>query len=314
VRYKRVLVTGAGGVLGTAMKAIVDAGSAEFVFVTRSDFDLCDPVQTRHLIAEIVPDAVIHLAALSGGVALSRCRPATQLRDNVLMTINVLEASLQIPVAKVVMTLSSGMYPPTAPQPIREEMIHSGPPHESNYAYALAKRLIEPAVRAYRHEHRLNVVGLVPNGIFGEGDDFSLESASMPAALIRRLFEQRNGSEPIVVWGDGSPLRELTYSRDMARAFLWCLEHYDLGQILNVGTPEEVSVRDVAHAIASVLSIDCRRVVFDRTKPSGVPRKKTDVSRFVSMSGFGFTSFRQALPQVVEWFAQNYEAIIRQES
>ena len=286
----------------------------EFVFSTRTDCDLRDAEACRRLVRRVEPDAVMHLAAVSGGVALSMRYPATLLRDNVLMTVNMLEAARLCRVGKIIMALSSGMYSPDAPQPIRAESVHCGAAHESNYSYAYAKRLIEPAVRAYRAEYGLNVIGLVPNGMFGEGDDFGVESASMPAALMRRFYEGRDVTDDLVVWGDGSPLRELTYSRDMARAFLWGLDHYEEGEILNVGTSVELSVMDVAFLIAEELRIDRRRIVFDRTKPSGVFRKQTDTSRFAKLSGLTFTPFPVGLRNTLAWLRENYEAAVRGEA
>jgi GDP-L-fucose synthase len=294
--YTRILVTGSGGVLGAAMKAVsaVDR-QAEFVFFTSRDCDLRDGDATRRAFQAVQPDAVVHLAARSGGISLTGGQPASVLRDNVLMTLNVLEAVRHTSVRKTVMTLSSGMYSPDAPLPIGEASLHGGPAHESNYSYAYAKRLIEPAIRAYRTEFGVNAIGLVPNGIVGELDRFSDGSATFIASLIRRFHAHRHDREPIVVWGDGSPRRELTYGQDMARAFLWCLEHYDEPGILNVGTSEEHSIRDIAFTIADLLEIDRARVRFDASKPNGVPRKSTDTTRFQTLSRFQFTPLREAL-------------------
>ena len=310
--HRRALVTGSAGVLGFAMRLITaDRRDREFVFGTRTDCDLRDAGACQRLFRRVAPDAVMHLAAVSGGVALSTRYPATLLRDNVLMTINVLEAARLCGAPKLVMALSSGMYSPNAPQPIKEESLHLGAAHESNYSYAYAKRLIEPAVRAYRAEYGLNVIGLVPNGMFGEGDDFGLESASMPAALMRRFHEGRHSNADLVVWGDGSPLRELTYARDMACAFLWALDHYEEPDILNVGTSAELSVREVAWLIADELGIDRRRIVFDHRKPSGVPRKQTDTSRFARLSGLTFTPFRIGLRNTLAWLRDNYDVAVQ---
>lgn len=311
---QRVLVTGSSGVLGYALHGILgEYPEREFVFSTRADCDLRDFRATAEYVRQVKPDAILHLAAVTGGVVLSRRHPAALLRDNVLVTLSVLEAARELPIRKLVMALSSGMYPPDAPLPIKEEYIHLGPAHESNYSYAYAKRLIEPAVRAYRQEFDLSVIGLVPNGIFGENDKFAYDVATMPAALMRRFCEAGNSGEPIVVWGDGSPLRELTYSQDMARAFMWALDHYDEPNILNVGTSEEVSVKDVALAIAECLGLDQRRIVFDTSKPGGVFRKTSDTSKFRALSKLGFTPFRVGLKRTLDWLQEHLEEIAAKE-
>ncbi len=285
------------------MKAVSAIDSrAEFTFFTSRDCDLRDGDATHRAFQEVQPDAVVHLAARSGGVSLTSEQPASVLRDNVLMTLNVLEAVRLTAVPKTVMTLSSGMYPPDAAMPIGEARLHAGPAHESNYSYAYAKRLIEPAIRAYRTEFGVNVIGLVPNGIVGELDRFADGSATFIASLIHRFHAHRHDREPIVVWGDGSPRRELTYGKDMARAFLWCLEHYDEPGIINVGTSEEHTIREIALTLADLLDIDRARVRFDTSKPNGVARKATDSTRFQALSRFQFTPLREALRMTLESF------------
>jgi GDP-L-fucose synthase len=222
----------------------------------------------------------------------------------------MLEVTRQLKVQKLVLTLSSGMYPADAPIPIKEDYIHSGPAHESNYSYAYAKRLVEPAIRAYRTEFGLNVIGLVPNGIFGENDNFDPDSATFIAALTRRFYENRDNDREIVVWGDGSPLREVTYSKDMARAFLWCLFHYDSPEILNVGTTEEHSIKEIAFMIADLIGIDKNRIVFDVSKPTGVFRRSTDNSRFVQLSHFRHSPIREGIENTLSWLGSNYETLL----
>jgi GDP-L-fucose synthase len=203
------------------MKAISkDYPEIEFVFSTSHDCDLTDTAETLSTISKHKPDAILHLAAVSGGIGLSMKHPATMLRDNVLMTFSVLEAARQCNVKKLVMTLTTGMYPANAPLPLKEEYIHDGYPHESNYGSSFAKRLIDPAIRAYREEFKMNVIGLVPNGIFGENDNFNYEDAPMVPSLIRRFYKNRNNDSKIMIWGDGTPLREYTYSKDLARIYM----------------------------------------------------------------------------------------------
>ncbi len=306
--YKRILVTGGTGLLGTGIKA-VSAGfpENEFVFFGSKDCDLTRLDEALRFVRHYRPDAIIHTAALAGGVQYSTNYPATLLRDNVLMNINVLEAARSTGVQKTIMTLSTGMYPTKAPNPIREEQVHEGAPHESNYSYSFAKRLIEPSIRAYRKEYGINVIGLVSNGIFGENANFRPEESVMLAALIRRFYESRQSNGKIVIWGDGSPLREYTYSKDMARAFMWCLEHYDDPQILHVGSTEEHSVKEAAFMVAEILGIDFSRIVFDPSKPAGILKKSTDNSRFLNLSGFQYTPFRVGLENMIKWFCDNYD-------
>jgi len=305
--YEKILVTGGTGLLGHAIMAAADAHpESRFVSFGSKDCDLTNLEETVEFVAGQRPDAIIHAAALAGGVQYSTSRPATLLRDNVLMSFSVLEAARRCGVKKTIMTLSTGMYAADTPLPIKEEYIHDGYPHESNYSYAFAKRLIDPSIKAYRTEYGINVIGLVVNGLFGENANFRLGEAVMVPALVRRFFEQRDSGAPIVIWGDGSPLREYSYGGDMARAFLWCLENYDDSRILHVGSTEEHSVREIALMIAETVGVDPERLVFDASKPAGIFRKSTDNSRFVGLSGFRYTPFKEGLRRTVAWFQQNH--------
>ena len=250
------------------------------------------------------PDAVIHLAAINLGIGIRTKYPATILRDNTMMTFNILESARDFKIKKVIMTLSTGMYPDDTPMPVKEDYIHDGRPHQSNYGYLFAKRLMEPAIRAYRTEYSLNVIGLVPNWLFGEYDNFNYEDAGVLPALIRRFYENKDGESKITIWGDGSPLREYTYSSDIAKAYIWSLHNYDDEQILNIGTTEEHSVREIALMIADILGIDKGKIEFDTSKASGSLRKSTDNSRFVKISNFQYTPFRIGLEKTINWYSK----------
>jgi GDP-L-fucose synthase len=304
-KFQRIMVTGGGGVAGHGVRRIQkDYPKSEFFFPNSKECDLTSWVETKKYVDGLKPDAIVHLAAKSGGIGLSMNYPATLLRDNVLMMVHVLEAARLQKVKKVILTLSAGMYPVSAPLPLKEEDLHEGRPHPTVNTYAFAKRLVEPAVWSYRKEYGMNVIGLVPNGIFGPGDNFNAEGAAMVPTLIRRFYENREGSAPINVWGDGTPLREYTFATDLARAFMWCLENYDDEQILNVGNTEENSIRQIATWIAEDLGIDTKRLFWDTTKPNGVMRKSTDNSKFIKISKFKYSPFRQALTETVNWFVE----------
>ena len=252
---KRILVTGGTATVGDAMQNLVsDYPEYEFFFVGSKDCNLLDLSAVKSFLVKNRIDSIIHLAAISGGIELSIKHPATLLRDNILMNINVLEAARLCEIKKVVMTLSTGMYPTKVAYPIKEEYIHDGEPHPSNYSYAFAKRLVEPMIRAYRTEYNLSVVGVVPNGILGPRSNFNTKSSTMVPALIRRFYENKDKQSKITIWGDGSPLREITSAKDIARACLWCLDNYDDPQILHIGTIEEFSVKEFAHLVADILT------------------------------------------------------------
>ena len=308
-KYEKILVTGSSGVLGNGVKAVSkDYTDLEFLFWTSKDCDLTNMERTLELVDLHRPDAILHLAAVSGGIGLSIKHPATMLRHNTLMTFSVLEAARKCLVKKTVMTLTTGMYPPNAPLPLNEDNIHDGYPHESNYGSSFAKRLVDPAIRAYREEYGLNVIGLVPSGILGENDNFNYEDAPMLPALIRRFYENRNTNQPIVIWGDGTPLREYTYSEDLARIYMWALENYDDAQVLNIGTTEEHSIRDIAYMIAEIMGVDKSRITFDTSKPKGIFRKPTDNSRFKKLVSFQYTPFRVGLEKTISWFSNAYDS------
>ena len=304
----KILVTGGSGLTGMALHQISKSyPDKDFLFCGRKDCDLTRSDDTSRFIALHKPDTIIHLAAVCGGTQLSINHPGTLLRDNLFMNMNVLEAARLCNTSKVVMLLSTGMYPQNAQMPVCETSIHDGPPHLSNYGYAFAKRLVEPAIRAYRHEFGMNIIGLVPNGIFGEYANYQEEKSVVVSALIRRMYEQKDTRDEIVVWGDGTPLREYTHASDVARAIMWCLDNYNNENILNVGSTEEHSVKAIAYMIADILGIDRKRITFDSTKPSGVHRRSTDNSRFVSLSGFQYLSLKAGLEQTIEWFCSNHD-------
>ena len=300
---RRILVTGGSGVLGAGFEALAASMPArEFRFVSRKDVDLRDPAATLALVRDAKPDAILHLAAISGGIELARRYPARILRDNVAMTFSVLDAAVAARVPKTVMTLSSGMYPAAAPQPNVESQIHDGRPHDSAYSYAMAKRLIEPAIRAYRQEHKLDAIGLVPSGIFGENDNYNPDDCTWIAGLVRRFGEWTPEAGDIAIWGDGAPVREITDARDMARAYLWALDNYSDAEPLNVGCGQGHTIREVAFLLAELAGVPAERVKFDPTRARGIDKRVTDNSRLRRLSGIEFTPLRISLARVLEWY------------
>ncbi len=312
----RLLVTGSTGVLGAAFVELVPAfPEYDFVFAARETLDLTDGPAVRDFVGRERIRKIVHLAAISGGIDLARRYPARILRDNVAMCFAVLEAAVVHKLDKVVLTLSSGMYPSDAPQPNTESQIHQGPPHETAYSYAMAKRMMEPAIRAYRAEYSLDVIGLVPSGIYGPNDNYNADDCTWIAGLVRRFCEWTPASGDLSIWGDGSPLREITYAPDMARAYMWCLENHSSAELLNVGCGQAQTIRSVAMLLAEICGVPMARIRFDPARARGIDRRVTDNSAFRNRSGFAYTDLRTGLERTVAWYkrilAENPNAIRR---
>jgi len=299
-----ILITGSNGVLGEAFKKL----NNNFFFLDgKKKLDLRDQNNVNSFFKDKKFEGIIHLAAVSGGIGLSGDKfQATLLRDNVLMLINILDVAVKKKISKVLVTLSSGMYPPNAKMPYNENSVHDGPAHESSYGYFYAKRLFEPAIRSYREQFGIDIIGCVPNGIFGENDNFSEQSTMLPSIINRMYFAKKNNQE-LKVWGDGSALREYTYSGDLAKALMWCYKNYSSEKILNVGSNEEVSIKNIVYFIAEAMSFDKKKIIFDGVKNAAVFRKTMDNNKFINLSKFKFLPLKDGIKKAVDWFLMSIE-------
>jgi len=301
-----ILVTGSNGVLGAAFKKIKNK---KFYFLnTRKDLDLCSQEKCQIFFDNNTFEGIIHLAAISGGVGLSGPKyQATLIRDNTIMLFNILDNVVRKKIKKTLITLSSGMYSPNVSMPYQELSIHDGPAHESSYGYFYAKRIFEPAVRAYRDQYNLDIIGCVPNGIFGQEDNFS-DHAPMLPSIIRRMHEAKKNNQKLEVWGDGNSLREYTYSQDMANAFLWCFENYSSRDIINVGSNEEKSIKNIVYFIADSMNFNKENIIFNTDKPAGVFKKSMDNNKFLKLSNYKFTDLKEAIHKTVNWYIDFHKA------
>ncbi len=304
----RVLVTGGHGMVGRAMQAERPAEIAEVHFASTKDGDLRDVAACRALFERIRPTHVVHLAARVGGVWENTRYIAEFFFDNVRININVLEESRRTGVRKVVSLLSSCVYPDGAALPLRERDLHAGEPHVSNFGYAYAKRMLDVQSRAYAQQYGGSYVCLIPNNLYGPHDNFDLESSHVIPAMIRKIHAAKTGGEAAVLWGDGSPLREFTYSHDLAAALWWALFKYEGGP-LNVGTNEEVSIRTAAETICAALGYDAARLVWDTSRPKGQHRKPTDTSRFREAVKLPSTPFARGAAETVNWYVANFPRV-----
>ena len=317
--YRTVLVTGGSGLVGSALRTICGAElKYRFVFASSQECDLTDFEATMQYFRRIAPDAVIHLAAAVGGLFKNmRCK-VDMFETNVRINMNVLRVCHELRVSKVVSCLSTCIFPDDQSnlREINETMLHAGPPHASNDAYAYAKRMLEVQSRCYREQYGHNFVCVIPTNIYGPHDNFHLGDAHVIPALIHKCYLAKQEGMPLVVAGSGAPLRQFIYAHDLAHLMIWTLEHYDATElndsgtlILSVDPADEVSIAQVVHHITDAIGFD-NDIVYDTVQADGQFKKTADNSKFKRLYGinspFAFTPIRQGIRETVDWFVQNY--------
>ncbi|KAL1745975.1 hypothetical protein HDZ31DRAFT_81568 [Schizophyllum fasciatum] len=315
-----ILVTGGTGLVGQGIRHVIETepeGSRfgkkpgeKWIFLSSSEADLRDPAQTQALYDKYKPTHVIHLAALVGGLFKNMKYKLTFLRENILINDNVLHTSYKNQTQKLISCLSTCVFPDKVEYPLDETKIHLGPPHESNFGYAHAKRMVDVQNRAYKEEFGCNFTSAIPTNVFGPHDNYDLEDSHVIPGLIHKCYLAKKNGTPFVVSGTGKPLRQFIYSHDLAKCFIWMLREYDSVEpvIFSVGEEEEVSIKDVADAIVKAIGFE-GSYTFDTSKADGQFRKPASNKRLVSHLGpdFKFTPFDKALDETVKWFVANYD-------
>jgi GDP-L-fucose synthase len=205
--------------------------------------------------------------------------------------------------------MSTCVYPANADLPLKEASLHAGTPHPSNFGYAYAKRALDVQSRAYRQQYGCNFITAIPNNLFGENDNFDLENSHVIPAIIRKIYEAKKNNKNVVLWGDGSPLREFTYAKDMARVLMFVLENYNEESPINVGNTKEYSIKQVADTIAEIMGFEGNlKMTWDIEKPAGQHRKPSCSNKLEKLgwNKGSFTSFEASLRSTCEWFAEKY--------
>jgi GDP-L-fucose synthase len=298
-----VLVTGGGGFLGSHLVERLRAQGSEPFVARRNDYDLTRAEDAARLFEEAEPELVFHLAAEVGGIGANRANPGRYWYANLAMGLNVLEQSRLGGVRKLVLVGTICAYPKFAPTPFREDDLWDGYPEETNAPYGIAKKSLLVGAQAYREQYGLNAIYLLPVNLYGPGDNFDLETSHVIPALIRKMTEARDrGDREVVLWGDGSPTREFLFVEDCAEGLLLAAERYDNAEPVNLGTGEEISIRELAGLVAGATGF-AGETVWDESKPNGQPRRRLDTSR--ARERFGFeaqTSLREGIERTVAWY------------
>ena len=307
---RRVVVTGGHGFLGSFVVDKLRAAGAKEVVVARSDkHDLRVQTEALRLYTDTRPDIVIHLAAVVGGIGANRKNPGRFFHDNAIMGLNVIEAARITGIEKFVCAGTICSYPKFTPVPFREEDFWSGYPEETNAPYGLAKKMLLVQLQAYREQYGFNGIYLTPVNLYGPRDNFDLESSHVIPALIRKCIEaKQTGAPEIVAWGTGNATREFLYVEDAAEAIVLAAEKYSKPDLVNLGSGEEISVRDLMEMIRAMVGAT-GAVRWDHTKPDGQPRRSLDTSRAAREFGWrAKTSLPAGLKKTIEWFAASRSA------
>jgi GDP-L-fucose synthase len=305
---KTVVVTGGTGLVGNAIRAIsASYTDYEFVFLSSKMFDLTSLEDTRKMFRTYQPAIVIHLAACVGGLYKNMNNKVEMLEKNLLINFNVVSCAHEFHVEKLVACLSTCIFPDQVTYPIDESMLHNGPPHVSNDAYAYAKRMLEIHCSAYREQFGDRFICVTPTNIYGPHDNFNLEDAHVLPALIHKCYLAKQEGRDFVIRGSGKPLRQFIYSEDLANMIMRVVEKgEDPNMILSV--PDEYSIKQVGHLIAACFDYE-DRIVFASSFADGQYKKTVSSDKWDTFSKedpISYTSIQNGISQTVAWFKEHY--------
>jgi GDP-L-fucose synthase len=299
------LVTGGAGFLGSHLVERLRGDGHELAVPRQIDYDLTSWSDTERLFEDVEPDVVYHLAAVAGGIGANRAEPGRFWYANLLMGAHVLEASRLHGTRKVVMLGTICEYPKHTPVPFREDELWNGYPEETNAPYGVAKKAHLVGGQAYREQYGLDVIHLLPVNLYGPRDNFDLQTSHVIPALIRKMTA---GDRRVTLWGDGSPTREFLYVEDAAEGIAIAGERYSEPEPVNLGSGDEISIRDLAELVAELTGFD-GELEWDAEAPNGQPRRRLDVSRARELFGFeSRTDLRDGLERTIAWYRSAYAA------
>lgn len=308
---KRVIVTGGAGFLGSVVVAQLRVRGCSKIVVPRTqDYDLVEMSAVKRLYDDAAPDLVIHLAARVGGIGANQANAGKFFYDNLMMGTQLMEIGRRRGLKKFVALATICAYPKFTPVPFKEDDLWIGYPEETNAPYGLAKKMLLVQSQAYRQQYSFNSIVLFPVNLYGPGDNFDLDTSHVIPALIRKCVEAKEDDRSkIVLWGDGSPSREFLYVEDAAEGILQAAELYNESLPVNLGTGEEITIRNLASMIAAEIGF-AGRIEWDSSKPNGQPRRYLDVNRAKQFFGFQAKhSLKDGLKKTIQWFHENRDAL-----
>jgi len=301
---KRFLITGGKGFLGSRLVlGLTERGYRNIFVPDQKDYDLVSPGAVKRVYDDSEPDIVIHLAAKVGGIGLNKEKPGELFFDNLMMGIQLMEEARKRGIEKFVALGTICCYPKFTPVPFKEKDLWNGYPEKTNAPYGLAKKMLLVQAQAYREQYGFNAIFLMPVNLYGPGDNFNPDSSHVIPALIKKCFDAINeNKKELVVWGTGKATREFLYVDDAAEGVLLAAEKYNKPEPVNLGAGFEISIKTLVGLIVDLTGYK-GKVVWDRAKPDGQPRRRLDTSR--AKKEFGFTAktkFERGLKKTVDWY------------
>jgi GDP-L-fucose synthase len=300
-----ILVAGATGLAGSAIVRELTRINKKVIGISSKDVNLLDRTKTFSYIKDLKPTVLIDAAAKVGGVGGNNAYPVEFLSQNLQIQSNLMDAAHEAKVEKFVFLGSSCIYPRNCAQPIKEDYLLTGELEQTNSAYAIAKIAGIELIKSYRKEYGYSWISVMPTNLYGPNDNFDLENSHVLPALIRKFVEaKRNNSSEVVLWGSGNPLREFLHVDDLAKAILVCLEKYDNSQQINIGSGDEISIKDLGQKIANLTGFT-GKVLWDSNRPDGTPRKVLDSTKINKLGWKAAITLDQGIAATVEWYQEN---------
>ena len=300
-----ILVAGGSGLVGSAIVRELKGLSKDVIGISSKDVDLLDRKKTFEFINNLKPAAIIDSAAKVGGIGGNNSYPVEFLSQNLQIQSNLMDAAHAAKVSKFVFLGSSCIYPKDCAQPIKEEYLLTGALEQTNSAYAVAKIAGIELIKSYRKEYGYKWISVMPTNMYGPNDNFDLENGHVLPVLIRKFIEaKRSDSGKVTLWGSGSPLREFLHVDDLAKAIVLCMDKYDDSRQINIGSGQEVSIKDLADKISKAVGFS-GEISWDSSKPDGTMRKILDSSKIANLGWKPLISLDQGIASTVEWYLQN---------
>ncbi|MEL7494307.1 MAG: GDP-L-fucose synthase [Cyanobacteria bacterium J06554_11] len=306
----KIFVAGHRGLVGSAIvRALKANGYHNLLTASSKELDLRSQAAVEAFFEAEKPDYVFLAAAKVGGIQANNTYRASFLYDNLMIEANVIHSAYQTGVKKLLFLGSSCIYPKLCPQPMKEEHLLTGFLEPTNEPYAIAKIAGLKLCETYCHQYGVNFISAMPTNLYGENDNFDLANSHVLPALMRKFHEAKLTERPTVeVWGSGTPLREFLYVDDLADGLLFLMNHYDNPNFINIGTGKEISIRELALTIKSVVGYE-GELVFDTSKPDGTPRKLMDVSKLSALGWTAQTSLKAGIEKSYDWFQQHSSSL-----